>query len=69
MYFLIVEDPEIGRSLILVEGGTVCVIQADCPDKVCVHTGPISQEGEVIACPTESSSTFPGERGPSMKGG
>ena len=50
MYFLIVEDPEIGRSLILVEGGTVCVIQADCPDKVCVHTGPISQEGEVIAC-------------------
>jgi len=26
------------------------VAQADCPDKICVHTGPISQEGEVIAC-------------------
>lgn len=45
-----VGDPEIGRNLIRVEGGTVMVSQADCPDKICVHTGPISQEGEVIAC-------------------
>lgn len=45
-----VGDPEIGRNLIRVENGTVRVVQADCPDKICVHTGPISQEGEVIAC-------------------
>lgn len=45
-----VGDSEIGRNLIRVEDGTVMVAQADCPDKVCVHTGPISQEGEVIAC-------------------
>ena len=45
-----VGDPEIGRNLIRVEDGAVMVVQADCPDKVCVHTGPISQEGEVIAC-------------------
>lgn len=43
-------DPEIGRNLIRVEDGAVMVVQADCPDKVCVHTGPIRQEGEVIAC-------------------
>lgn len=45
-----VGDPEIGRNLIRVENGSVMVAQADCPDKICVHTGPISQEGEVIAC-------------------
>ncbi len=45
-----VGDPEIGRNLIRVKDGTVMVVQADCPDKVCVLTGPISQEGEVIAC-------------------
>ena len=45
-----VGDPEIGRNLIRVEDGTIMVAQADCPDKICVHTGPISQEGEVIAC-------------------
>ncbi len=45
-----VGDSETGRNLIRVEDGTVMVVQADCPDKICVHTGPISQEGEVIAC-------------------
>lgn len=45
-----VGDPEIGRNLLRVEDGTVRVVQADCPDKICVQTGPISQEGEVIAC-------------------
>lgn len=45
-----VGDSEIGRNLIRVENGTVMVAQADCPDKICVYTGPISQEGEVIAC-------------------
>ena len=45
-----VGDPEIGRNLVRVEDGTVMVVRADCPDKICVHTGPISQEGEVIAC-------------------
>lgn len=43
-------DAEIGRNLIRVKDGAVMVAEADCPDKVCVHTGPIRQEGEVIAC-------------------
>lgn len=45
-----VGDSEIGYNLIRVKDGAVMVVQADCPDKVCVHTGPISREGEVIAC-------------------
>ncbi len=45
-----VGDEKTGRNLVRVKDGTVMVAQADCPDKVCVHTGPISQEGQVIAC-------------------
>lgn len=45
-----VGDTEIGRNLIRVENGTVMVAEADCPDKICVQTGPIREEGQVIAC-------------------
>ena len=45
-----VGDEEIGRNLIRVENGAVRVAEADCPDKICVETGPIQEEGEVIAC-------------------
>lgn len=45
-----VGDAEIGRNLIRVKDGAISVAQADCPDKICVHTGPIRQAGEVIAC-------------------
>lgn len=67
-----VGDPEIGRNLIRVEDGAVMVVQADCPDKICVHTGPISQEGEVIACLPHGVIIYiprGEEAGPSMKGG
>ena len=39
-----------GRNLIVVKDGAVRVDQADCPDLVCVHTGAIREEGQVIAC-------------------
>lgn len=45
-----VGDEAAGRNLVRVKDGAVRVVEADCPDKVCVHTGAISQEGEVIAC-------------------
>ena len=67
-----VGDSEIGRNLIRVEDGTVMVVQADCPDKICVLTGPISQEGEVIACLPHGVIIYiprGEEAGPSMKGG
>lgn len=67
-----VGDPEIGRNLIRVEDGAVMVVQADCPDKICVLTGPISQEGEVIACLPHGVIIYiprGEEAGSSMKGG
>lgn len=40
-----------GLSVTLtVKDGEVCVIRADCPDQVCVHTGAIGESGRAIAC-------------------
>lgn len=43
-------DDETGWNLIRVEEGKILVAEADCPDEICVHTGAISQPGQVIAC-------------------
>ncbi len=40
----------IGQSTFEVSGGKVRMISSDCPDKVCVKTGRVSREGEVIVC-------------------
>lgn len=45
-----VGGPDTDYNVIEVKDGTVCVLEADCPDKICVQTGRISQEGEIIAC-------------------
>ena len=38
------------RNLVVIEGGTVRVVEADCPDKVCMNRGAISKESETIVC-------------------
>lgn len=37
-------------AVIQIENGQIRVKSSDCPDKVCVHTGYISREGEKIVC-------------------
>lgn len=39
-----------GTVTVLVQGGAVCVRDAECPDHVCVDTGWIESRGRVIAC-------------------
>lgn len=39
-----------GSNTIVIEGGKVYMKDADCPDKVCEHTGKISKTGETIVC-------------------
>lgn len=39
-----------GTVCVVIEGETVRVTEADCPDQVCVKTGAISSAGAVIAC-------------------
>ncbi len=38
------------HNIVSIHDGKVCIKDATCPDKVCVHTGEISNEGETIVC-------------------
>lgn len=44
------QDGQKKHNHIRVENEKISVDEADCPDKICVHTGAISQPGEIIAC-------------------
>lgn len=33
-----------------IEEGSVKMVQADCPDQLCIHQHPASKEGEMIVC-------------------
>ena len=37
-------------NTIEIKGGRVRMIYADCPDKICMHTGEISESGQSIVC-------------------
>lgn len=42
---------QIGKTnTIKISDGTVRMIEADCPDKICMHTGSISNRGQAIVC-------------------
>lgn len=43
-------DTDGGLNIIEVKGDKVRMIEADCPDKLCVHQGYISKVGEVLVC-------------------
>ncbi|MBQ2840351.1 MAG: NusG domain II-containing protein [Oscillospiraceae bacterium] len=50
--YLLDEDTEVDAAgcRIKIEGGKAYVADSDCPDKVCIKTGEISQRGEAIIC-------------------
>ena len=39
-----------GTNRLVVEDGVVWISEASCPDKVCVHQGRITMNGEMIVC-------------------
>ena len=41
---------EHGENTIRIEGESIAVAHADCPDQVCVRTGRAEKKGDVIAC-------------------
>ena len=45
-----VTTPEGGQNTICIKDGTICVSEADCPDKTCVNTGILRNEGTPIVC-------------------
>lgn len=46
----LVEGFDGGSNLVVVKDGGVCVFEASCPDKICVHQGIIRQSGQIIVC-------------------
>lgn len=46
----IVIQTELGRNVILINEGKAEMIEADCPDKICLRTGEIHQVGRNIVC-------------------
>ena len=46
----IVIADEHGANTIRIEDESIAVIDADCPDHVCVKTGKAMKKGDVIAC-------------------
>lgn len=47
---LIIDGINGGTNHLIIEDGTVRVSEASCPDKVCVHQGRVSLNGELIVC-------------------
>lgn len=43
-------SPDGGYNKVVIEDGSVCVSEADCPDKHCVHKGAVSEVNETIIC-------------------
>lgn len=43
-------ESEGGTNLLIISGGRASVTEADCPNRVCVETGAISSEGQLIVC-------------------
>lgn len=41
---------KLGTNTISIQDGEVKIIGADCPDKLCVKDGPISEPGEILVC-------------------
>ena len=43
-------DTDLGSNVIEVVNGKVKIIDADCPDKICIQDGSISKPGDILVC-------------------
>ena len=49
-YSFTVDSPDGGSNMITVRPGAICVSDADCPDRVCVRQGWLSDQSVPIVC-------------------
>jgi len=40
----------VGRTVVVVENGSVSIRESDCPQKLCVRMGSVDQTGESLVC-------------------
>lgn len=58
-----------GRNTLVIEGGSVYVTDASCPDRLCEKQGRISKNGETIVClPNRVVITVQGGEGTALDG-
>lgn len=43
-------EGEGGYNIVCVKGQSVCILDADCPDKLCVRQGSVMRAGQSIVC-------------------
>lgn len=56
-----------GFNLVRVQSGTVCIADADCPDRTCVRMGAISRPGDTLVClPHRLTITLEGAAGSAL---
>lgn len=48
-YIITVETPA-GHNTLVVEPGRICVVEADCPDGICMQQGWLSDQAMPIVC-------------------
>lgn len=47
---LIIDGVNGGTNHLIIQDGAAWVSEASCPDKVCIHQGKVSLNGELIVC-------------------
>ena len=53
-----------GTNILLIQNGCARMVEADCPDHICVETGEIRYEGQMIVClPNKVVVTVEGVKG------
>ena len=53
-----------GSNVLRIKNGSACMIEAACPDHICVDTGEIRYEGQMIVClPNHLVVTIEGVKG------
>ncbi|WP_408072616.1 NusG domain II-containing protein [Butyrivibrio sp. JL13D10] len=45
-----IELPDGNYNILIISDGYARVVEASCPDKICVHHSPIRYQGETIVC-------------------
>lgn len=46
----VIVETDLGKNIIQIEKGKVRIIEADCPDRICIKNGWISEPGQMIVC-------------------
>ncbi len=49
-YSFVIESADGGKNVVTVQPGRICVSDADCPDRICVERGWLTDEAAPIVC-------------------